>query len=176
MRPTAIGKNKCRGNLNLRCVFTRTTQPSTSWECSSQVLILNRPKKEREGTIRILIADDHPIVRYTLKELLALESDFKIVGEAADGREVLDKVRQIDPDILLLDIRMPNLNGLAILEALQETNSRTRVIVLTASDDTDVLAPKVKQLGGCGVLSKNGDADLIVESIRKVNAGQAWLD
>ena len=130
------------------------------------------PTKKTQGTIRILIADDHPIVRYTLKELLALESDFEIVGEACEGREVLDKVRQIDPDILLLDLRMPNLNGLEILEALQRSNTRTRVILLTASGDKDVLMPIVKQLGGCGVLLKSGDPDLIVESIRKVNAGQ----
>ena len=111
-----------------------------------------------------------------MKELLALESDFEIVGEACEGREVLDKVRQIDPDILLLDLRMPNLNGLEILEALQRSNTRTRVILLTASGDKDVLMPIVKQLGGCDVLLKSGDPDLIVESIRKVNAGQALLE
>jgi DNA-binding NarL/FixJ family response regulator len=134
------------------------------------------PTKKREGTVRILIADDHPMVRESLKKLLALESDFEIIGEVGDGREVSDKVRQIDPDILLLDLRMPNLDGLAILEALQRSNSRTHVIVLTASEDKDVLAPTVKLLGGCGILLKHGDTDLIIESIRKVNAGQAWLD
>jgi DNA-binding NarL/FixJ family response regulator len=134
------------------------------------------PTGTTEGTVRILIADDNPAVRDSLKKLLALESDFKIVGEVVDGHEVWDKVHQIDPDILLLDLRMPNLNGLAILEALHRSNGRTRVIVLTASDDNDVLAPTVKQLGGCGVLSKHCDPDLIVESIRKVNAGQVWLD
>ena len=134
------------------------------------------PTKKREGTVRILIADDHPAVRDSLKKLLALESDFKIVGEVGDGRAVQDKVRQIQPDILLLDLRMPNLGGLALLEGLQRSNTRTRVIVLTASEDKDVLAPTVKQLGGCGVLLKHSDPDLIVESIRKVNAGQGWLD
>jgi DNA-binding NarL/FixJ family response regulator len=134
------------------------------------------PTNKTEGTVRILIADDHPAVRDSLKKLLALESDFKIVGEVGDGREVWDKVRQIDPDILLLDLRMPNLDGLAILEALQGSQSRTRVIMLTASEDKDVLVPIVKQLGGRGVLLKHSDPDLIVESIRKVNAGQVWLD
>jgi DNA-binding NarL/FixJ family response regulator len=132
--------------------------------------------QKRKGTVRILIADDHPVVRDSLQKLLALESDFEIVGEVGDGREVSDKVRQIDPDILLLDLRMPHLNGLAILEALQRSNSRTRVIVLTASEDKDVLVQAVKQLGGCGVLLKHSDPDLIVECIRKVNAGQPWLE
>jgi DNA-binding NarL/FixJ family response regulator len=134
------------------------------------------PTTKREGTIRILIADDHPEVRDSLKKLLALESDFEIVGEIGDGGAVQDKVRQIDPDILLLDLRMPKVDGLAILEALQRSNRRTRVIVLTVSGDKDVLVPIVKQLGGRGVLLKSSDPDLIIESIRKVNAGQAWLD
>ena len=134
------------------------------------------PTNKTEGTVRILIADDHPAVRDSLKKLLALESDFKIVGEVGDGRTVQDKVRQIDPDILLLDLRMPNLDGLAILEGLQRSSSRAHVIVLTAWEDKDVLVPIVKQLGGCGVLLKHSDPDLIVESIRKVNAGQVWLD
>ena len=134
------------------------------------------PTGKREGAVRILIADDHPLVRDTLKKLLALESDFEIVGQIGDGSEVLDTVRQIEPDILLLDLRMPNLDGLTILENLQRSNARTRVILLTASEDKDVLVPIVKQLGGCGVLLKHSDPDLIVESIRKVNAGQVWLD
>src|ERR1700731_2654012 len=84
--------------------------------------------------IRVVIADDHPIVRDGLKKLLLLEDDFDVVGEAGDGREVLDRVRELDPDVLLLDLRMPNLDGLATLQALQQTNKRTRVIILTASE------------------------------------------
>ena len=130
---------------------------------------------KRKGTIRILIADDHPIVRDGLKKLLALESDFEIAGEAGDGREVLDKVRRLDPDILLLDLRMPNLDGLLTLEGLQHSNTRARVIVLTASDDKDEFVQAMK-LGCRGILLKQSDPDLIVKSIRKVHAGEIWLD
>ena len=84
-------------------------------------------------TVRIAIADDHPIVRDGLKRLLQLESDFKVVGEAGDGRQALDLVERTDPDVLLLDLGMPNPDGLATLQALQHANRRTRVIVLTAS-------------------------------------------
>src|SRR5437868_9448338 len=76
-------------------------------------------KETKKQTVRLLIADDHPIVRDGLKKLLQLEDDFEVVGEASDGREVLEKVRDLDPDVLLLDLRMPHLDGLGSLQALQ---------------------------------------------------------
>jgi len=130
---------------------------------------------KHKGTVRIVLADDHPIVRDGLKKLLSLEDDFEVVGEAGDGREVMDKVRETDPDILLLDLRMPNLNGLAALEILQQSNRRARVIVLTASEDKDEFVQAMK-LGCRGILLKQTDPDLIVKSIRKVHAGEIWLD
>lgn len=96
---------------------------------------VEKPKAETKKNIRILIADDHPIVRDGLRKLLLLEDDFEVVGEANDGCEVLDRVLELDPDVLLLDLRMPNLDGLSALQTLQQTNKRTRVIVLTASED-----------------------------------------
>jgi DNA-binding NarL/FixJ family response regulator len=131
--------------------------------------------EKKKSTVRILIADDHPIVRDGLKKLLLLEDDFEIVGEAGDGREVLDKVQELDPDVLLLDLRMPNLDGLSALQALQQTNKRTRVIVLTASEDKNEFVQAMK-LGCSGIVLKQTAPDLIVKSIRKVNAGEIWLD
>src|SRR5277367_6630135 len=133
------------------------------------------PAEPRKGMIRILIADDHPIVRDGLKKLLSLEEDFEIVGEASDGCEVLDRVQELDPDVLLLDLRMPNLDGLSALQALQQTNKRTRVIVLTASEDKNEFVQAMK-LGCSGIVLKQTAPDLIVKSIRKVNAGEIWLD
>jgi DNA-binding NarL/FixJ family response regulator len=75
-------------------------------------------KEKKKATVRIVIADDHHIVRDGLKKLLLLEDDIEVIGEAGDGREVLDKVRELDPDVLLLDLRMPNLD--------QQANKRTR--------------------------------------------------
>ena len=125
--------------------------------------------------IRIVIADDHPIVRDGLRKLLALEDDLEVVGEAADGREVLDRVQELEPDILLLDLRMPNLDGLSALHALQQTNKSTRVIVLTASEDKNEFVQAMK-LGCSGIVLKQTAPDLIVKSIRKVYAGEIWLD
>jgi DNA-binding NarL/FixJ family response regulator len=134
-----------------------------------------KEKEKQSGTVRIVIADDHPIVRDGLKKLLQLEEDFEVVGEAADGREVLDKVQELDPDVLLLDLRMPNLDGLAALQALQQSNKRTRVIVLTASEDKNEFVQAMK-LGCSGIVLKQTAPDLIVKSIRKVHSGEIWLD
>src|SRR5208283_106221 len=133
------------------------------------------PTENRKPMIRILIADDHPIVRDGLRKLLSLEDDFEIVAEASDGREVLDKVQELDPDVLLLDLRMPHLDGLAALQAVQQTNKRTRVIVLTASEDKNEFVQAMK-LGCSGIVLKQTAPDLIVKSIRKVYGGEIWLD
>src|SRR5258708_4771895 len=129
----------------------------------------------RKGVIRVLIADDHPIVRDGLKKLLTLEEDVQVVGEACDGCEVLDKVQELDPDVLLLDLRMPNLDGLSALQALQQTNKRTRVIILTASEDKNEFVQAMK-LGCSGIVLKQTAPELIVKSIRKVHGGEIWLD
>ncbi len=132
-------------------------------------------QEKKKKMVRIVIADDHPIVRDGLKKLLLLEDDFEIVGEARDGREVLAKVQEVDPDVLLLDLRMPNLDGLAALQVLQQTNKRTHVIVLTASEDKNEFVQAMK-LGCSGIVLKHTATELIVKSIRKVNSGEIWLD
>ena len=132
-------------------------------------------KVETKKNIRILIADDHPIVRDGLRKLLLLEDDFEVVGEANDGCEVLERVMEFDPDVLLLDLRMPNLDGLSALQTLQQTNKRTKVIVLTASEDKNEFVQAMK-LGCSGIVLKQTAPDLIVKSIRKVYGGEIWLD
>src|ERR1700720_4633859 len=132
-------------------------------------------KEKKKATVRIMIADDHPIVRDGLKKLLLLEDDFEVVGEANDGREVLERVQELDPDVLLLDLRMPNLDGLSALQALQQTNKRTRVIVLTASEDKNEFVQAMK-LSCSGIVLKQTAPELIVKSIRKVHGGEIWLD
>jgi len=82
---------------------------------------------QRAGTIRIVIADDHPIFRDGLRKLLSLEDDFDVVGEARDGNEVLEIVRQGEPDVLLLDLRMPGMDGLTVLQNLKTAGCRPRL-------------------------------------------------
>jgi DNA-binding NarL/FixJ family response regulator len=125
--------------------------------------------------IRIVVADDHPIFRDGLCRLLALEDDFEVVAQANDGREVLDILQKLDPDILLLDLKMPNLDGLMTLQRLQATKSRTRIIVLTASEDKQEFVQAVR-FGTSGIVLKQTATELLIKSIRKVHAGEIWLD
>src|SRR5438874_252610 len=125
--------------------------------------------------IRIVVADDHPIFRDGLCRLLALEEDFEVVAQAQDGRQVLDVLQQFEPDILLLDLKMPGLDGLATLQRLQAAKNKTRVIVLTASDDKNEFVQAMK-LGTSGIVLKQTATELLIKSIRKVNAGEIWLD
>src|SRR5215475_6296162 len=125
--------------------------------------------------IRIVVADDHPIFRDGLCRLLALEEDFEVVAQAQDGRQVLDVLQQHDPDILLLDLKMPGLDGLATLQRLQASKNKTRVIVLTASDDKNEFVQAMK-LGTSGIVLKQTATELLIKSIRKVHAGEIWLD
>src|SRR6476469_3128477 len=128
-----------------------------------------------KSKIRIVVADDHPIFRDGLCRLLALEEDFEVVAQAQDGREVLDVLQTHEPDILLLDLKMPGLDGLATLQRLQAVRNRTRVIVLTASDDKNEFVQAMK-LGTSGIVLKQTATELLIKSIRKVHAGEIWLD
>ena len=133
---------------------------------------LGTPAKSK---IRIVVADDHPIFRDGLCRLLALEDDFEVVAQAQDGRQVLDVLQQHEPDILLLDLKMPGLDGLATLQRLQIAKNKTRVIVLTASDDKNEFVQAMK-LGTSGIVLKQTATELLIKSIRKVHAGEIWLD
>jgi DNA-binding NarL/FixJ family response regulator len=128
-----------------------------------------------KSKIRIVVADDHPIFRDGLCRLLALEDDFEVVAQASDGRQVLEILQQVEPDILLLDLKMPGLDGLATLQRLQAARNKTRVIVLTASDDKNEFVQAMK-LGTSGIVLKQTATELLIKSIRKVHAGEIWLD
>ena len=130
---------------------------------------------EEKQMIRIAIADDHPIFRDGLRKLLALEEDFQVVAEARDGKEVLDILQRDEPDILLLDLKMPGLDGLSTLQRLQAQKTKTRVIVLTASDNEDEYVQAMK-FGTSGIVLKQTATELLIKSIRKVYSGEIWLD
>ncbi len=125
-----------------------------------------------EKKISIALADDHTIFRDGLRQLLSIEPDFEVVGEAKNGREVLDLVRDLQPDILLLDLKMPGLDGLS---ALQRQKLKTKIIVLTASVDEGEYVQAMK-FGTSGIVLKQTATELLIKSIRKVHGGEIWLD
>ena len=129
---------------------------------------------EKKEAIRILIADDHPIVRDGLRRLLETEPDFSVVGQAADGREAVKLVRELTPDVLLLDLSMPRLPGLEVLRELSESAAAVRTFLLAAAIEKEQIIEAL-QMGARGVVLKESATQLLFKSIRTVMAGQFWV-
>jgi len=128
-----------------------------------------------KSAIRVLLADDHPIFRDGLRKLLDSADDIAVVGEASSGTECIQLLLKLKPDILLLDLRMPDKDGLQVLEGVNFETIPTRVIVVTAAeDDRDVI--RAMRLGARGVVLKQSATDLLLKSIYRVHQGEIWLD
>ena len=125
-------------------------------------------------SIRILLVDDHTLFRSGLKALLSRQDDFEVVGEASDGLEGVKLAEQLPPDLVLLDLDMPVMNGTEALAQMMEMNRQLPVVMLTVSEDADDLK-EVFVLGARGYLVKNIDADYLVNSIRKIVAGESVM-
>ena len=115
--------------------------------------------------IRVILVDDQTLVRQGVRGLLELVPDIEVVGEASDGEEALEKVPQLKPDVLLLDIRMPRLSGIAVMEALRDADALPPTLVLTTFDDGDAVIAAVKA-GARGVMLKDVSLEDLAEAIR----------
>ncbi|HEY3937048.1 MAG TPA: response regulator transcription factor [Bryobacteraceae bacterium] len=125
--------------------------------------------------IRVLIADGHPIVLEGLRSALAHQPGVQVVGEAADGMEAIEKAVNLDPDVVLMELKLPRVDGLTVLRSIQTRASRSKVILFSSSESKEEFVEAMK-LGCSGILSKDAAVSLIEKSITKVHAGEIWLD
>jgi two-component system, NarL family, response regulator LiaR len=124
--------------------------------------------------IRVLIADDHAVVRRGLRTFLELQDEIEVVGEAEDGEEAVAAAERLAPDVVLLDLVMPRLDGVGALHGIRERSPATRVIVLTSFLDDDKLLPAVRA-GAAGYLLKDVQPKELVGAIRTAHEGEAPL-
>jgi two-component system nitrate/nitrite response regulator NarL len=124
--------------------------------------------------IKILVADDHPVVRKGLHSCLAKQERLKIVGEASDGDEALEKTRELSPDVVLMDISMPGMNGLAVTEVLRKESPTVKVLVLSVHNNRDYIF-RIIQAGAHGFISKEAPPDELLRAIESVCAGEPFF-
>jgi NarL family two-component system response regulator LiaR len=126
-------------------------------------------------SIRVLVVDDHAVVREGLRSFLELQDGIEVVGEAADGKEALELARRVGPDVVLMDLVMPNVDGLEAMRRLRQSAPTARVIVLTSFLDEDHLLPAMRA-GAAGYLLKNAQPQELARAIRAADAGEALID
>jgi two-component system, NarL family, nitrate/nitrite response regulator NarL len=130
--------------------------------------------KTSKSKIKILIVDDHPVVRKGLLSCLAAKENLKIVGEAANGTEAVRLVKDLAPDIVLMDMSMPEMDGLAVTEALRKVASQVRVLILSMQGNRDAVLRIIKA-GARGYVLKDAPTDELVHAIETVYRGEAYF-
>ena len=126
------------------------------------------------NSIRVLIAEDHAIVRKGVRTLLSLEKDIEVIGEAANGREAVEQVGNLNPDVVLMDLVMPELDGIQAIQQIRTIHPGAKVLVLTSFATDDKIFPAIKA-GALGYLLKDSDPAELARAIRQVNAGEYSL-
>lgn len=124
--------------------------------------------------IRVMIADDHPLVRQGIKQILELEEDIIVIGQASNGSEAVKIARECKPDVILMDINMPVANGIQAIKELRQDQSQFKIIVLTIHEDREYLF-KTLQLGAEGYVLKDAEPYVLIDAIRNVYQGQTYI-
>jgi DNA-binding NarL/FixJ family response regulator len=125
--------------------------------------------------INLVLADDHAVVRAGTRQLLERQPDFNVVGEASDGVEAVQLARDLEPDLVVMDVRMPKMSGVEATRRIKEENPDVAVLVLTAHDDDEYVFALL-QAGANGYLLKTAEMEELIKAIRTVVAGQSSLD
>lgn len=127
------------------------------------------------GAARLVIVDDHELVRAGLRAMLSAEPDFEIVGEASDGAEALELCRELTPDLVLMDVRMPRMDGLAATREVKQHLSRVSVLILTVHENQDYMLEAIRA-GASGYVLKDAPREQLTTAIRKVLSGESTLN
>lgn len=122
------------------------------------------------NTIKVLIVDDHPLLRQGLSRLLELEGGISVIGQASNGLEAIRLVETLGPDVVLLDINMPGMNGLEVAEILRSEHPETGILVLTIHDDDSYINEMIR-IGAGGYLLKDSEPKQVVQAIKQIAAG-----
>jgi DNA-binding NarL/FixJ family response regulator len=127
------------------------------------------------SAISVLLADDHPVLRRGIRTILEMEDDIRVVAETGDGEETIQRVLELKPDVLVLDVSMPKTNGVEVIKALSASYEPVKVLVLSAYDDENFITEMV-EAGAAGYLLKREATEAIVEAVRGVAAGETgWF-
>ncbi len=148
-----------------------------SFPRSTKVDSIVRRFRERwflSKVVTIVIADDHKLLRYGLKMLLETETDFKVVGEAVDGPETVKMVTELQPDILITDLRMPGVDGIQVARQVSRSSPKTRVIILPLYGDDSYVSHAI-EAGARGYILKGSDSEEIINAVRAVVRGENYL-
>ncbi len=129
---------------------------------------------EKEKIIKVMIADDHNLMREGIKQLLEFDGSIKVIAEASNGIECLDKVKQFEPDVLLLDINMPEKNGLEVLEELKSEKTKTKILILTVHNEIEYLI-KAIDIGVDGYILKDSESAELKKAIYTVINGENYI-
>jgi len=124
--------------------------------------------------IRVLICDDHTLFCEGVKSLLKPEESIEVVGEACDGRQAIDRVRALHPNVVLMDISMPDVSGFEATRKVRETDERVKVLILTMHDDEELVA-RCLEAGAAGYIMKDAPASQLIFAINAVNRGERYL-
>jgi DNA-binding NarL/FixJ family response regulator len=124
--------------------------------------------------VKIMIADDHSMIREGLKNLLELDGDIQVIAEAVDGKDCLEKLEVVKPDVLLLDINMPKMNGLEVLKTLKERRNKVKVLVLTVHNEVEYLM-KAVDIGINGYVLKDSESSELKKAIFSIDAGETYI-
>jgi DNA-binding NarL/FixJ family response regulator len=128
----------------------------------------------KKQVIKVLVADDHPVVRKGLQSCLSRQDRLKIVGEAVDGDDALQKTRDLKPDVVLMDITMPRMNGLAVTEVLRKETPNVKILVLSVHNNRDYIF-RIIQSGAHGYVSKEAPPEDLLRAIESVYAGEPFF-